>query len=128
MVDLTNSRSHARATAFHDQSSGITPDYGMAATRVNVLSHVLTLIRLRGELVYSARLQAPWGITFPKGAAHLYFVEEGELWVYAPGCEPLHVRQSEVVLLPHGTGHLICDKPGFAASADRRFDREAFRP
>jgi AraC-like DNA-binding protein len=101
----------------------------MAATRADVLSQVLTLIRLRGELVYSARLRTPWSIAFPKGAAHLYFVKEGEMWVRTPGAEPMHVRQGEVLLLPHGTGHVICDDPAsppveIGSLIDQHFDRE----
>lgn len=103
--------SHSQETEFHDQSSGKMPDYGMAATRADVLSQVLTLIRLRGELVYSARLRAPWSIAFPKGPAHFYFVETGAMWVKTLGAAPIAVRQGDMLLLPHGTGHLICDDP-----------------
>jgi AraC-like DNA-binding protein len=103
--------SHIQEPALHDRSSGKMPDYGMAATRTDVLSQVLTLIRLRGELVYSAQLRAPWGIAFPKGAAHLYFVATGTMWVRTLGAEPIAVRQGDMLLLPHGTGHLICDDP-----------------
>ena len=103
--------SHIQAPAFHDRSSGNAADYGMAATRTDVLSQVLTLIRLRGELVYSARLRAPWSVAFPKGAAHFHFVETGAMWVRTPGAEPVAIRQGDMLLLPHGTGHLICDDP-----------------
>ncbi|MDB5988977.1 MAG: AraC family transcriptional regulator [Herbaspirillum sp.] len=121
--------SHIQATAFNDQSSGKMPDYGMAATRSDVLSQVLTLIRLRGELVYSARLRAPWSITFPKGAAHFYFVESGTLWVKTLGAEPIAVNQGDMLLLPHGTGHLICDNPAtpseeIGSLIGEHFDRE----
>ena len=103
--------SHIQQTALLGRSSGKVPDYGMAATRADVLSQVLTLIRLRGELVYSARLRAPWSIAFPKGAAHFYYAETGTMWVRAEGAEPLAMGQGDMLLLPHGTGHLICDDP-----------------
>lgn len=83
----------------------------MLATRADVLSQVLTLIRLRGELVYSARLRAPWSIAFPSGAAHFHFVERGTLWVLAPGAEPVFAQQGDMLLLPRGGGHVICDDP-----------------
>jgi len=104
-------KSRTQATEYDDQSSGNGPDYGMAATRADVLSQVLTLIRLRGELVYSARLGTPWSIAFPKGAAHFHFVEQGAMWIKTPGAEPIRVQQGDMLLLPHGTGHLICDDP-----------------
>jgi AraC-like DNA-binding protein len=103
--------SHSQDPELHDRSSGNHPDYGMAATRADVLSQVLTLIRLRGELVYSAQLRAPWGIAFLKGPAHFYFVQAGTMWVQTPGAEPIAVKQGDMLLLPHGTGHLICDDP-----------------
>jgi len=103
---------HIQDTEVHDQSSGNKPDYGMAATRADVLSQVLTLIRLRGELVYSAQLRASWGIAFPKGPAHFYFVQTGVMWVKTSGAEPIPVKQGDMLLLPHGTGHLIFDDPG----------------
>jgi AraC-like DNA-binding protein len=119
--------SHIREPELHARSSGNAPDYGAAATRPDVLSQVLTLIRLRGELVYSANLRGPWGIAFPKGAAHFHFVERGALWVKA-GAEPVRVQAGDMVLLPHGTGHLICDDPAtppvdIAKLLDRYFDR-----
>ncbi|MES2206074.1 MAG: AraC family transcriptional regulator [Pseudomonadota bacterium] len=103
--------SHIQETAFHDQSSGKMPDYGMAATRADVLSQVLTLIRLRGELVYSGQLRAPWSIAFPKGAAHFYFVETGMMWVKTLNADPIAAHQGDMLLLPHGIDHLICDDP-----------------
>lgn len=87
-------------------------DLGMSATRTDVLSQVLTLIRLRGELVYSANLRAPWSLEFPRGAAHFYFMEHGEAWVKTTGAEPILVKHGDLILLPHGTGHIISDDPG----------------
>lgn len=86
-------------------------DYGMMATRTDVLSQVLTLIRLRGELVYTADLSAPWGISFPKGSAHFHFVEEGCLWITTAGAAPLKVNKGDLLLLPQGIGHAISDSP-----------------
>lgn len=83
--------------------------YGMAATRTDVLSQVLTMIRLRGELVYSANLRGPWGIVFGKGAAHFHFVETGHAWLKTAGAAPVPIHQGDMLLLPHGTGHIICD-------------------
>jgi AraC-like DNA-binding protein len=99
----------------HAPSSENEAGFGMVATRSDVLSQVLTLIRLRGELVYSADLTAPWGISFPKGSAHFHFVEQGFLWVTTPGGTPLMVKQGDLVLLPHGTGHIVSDTPSTPA-------------
>ena len=45
------------------------------AMRADVLSSLLALVRLRGDLVYRAELAAPWAIAFPPGLSHLHFVE-----------------------------------------------------
>jgi AraC-like DNA-binding protein len=102
--------------------------YGMAATRTDVLSQVLTLIRLRGELVYSANLSAPWSIVFPKGGAHFHFIEHGDAWVRTLGAPPIRVKQGDMLLLPHGTGHIIGDDPasvqvGIDTIIEKHFDR-----
>jgi len=97
--------------AFHARSSNSGNEYGMAATRVDVLSQVLTLIRLRGELVYSGALMGARGIAFAPGPSHFYYVEEGTLSVGLPGIEPVRLEAGDLVLLPHGTGHTIADGP-----------------
>src|ERR1700753_3404387 len=90
-------------------SSRTTQDFGMSAARNDVLSEVLTLIRLRGELVYTAFLGKPWGFQFQPGAAHFYFVKTGEAWVTPAGGKPTKVSQGELVLLPLGKGHTVTD-------------------
>ena len=87
----------------------MTENFGMTAARNDVLSQVLTLIRLRGELVYTAFLGEPWGLSFPAGPAHFHFVERGEAWVTPAGGAPVRIKQGDLVLLPLGDGHVITD-------------------
>ncbi|WP_232834399.1 AraC family transcriptional regulator [Rhodoferax ferrireducens] len=105
-------KSHFTYPEFHAPSSDSVASYGMTAARTDVLSEVLTLIRLRGELVYTAELGAPWGIRYAPGPAHFHFVEQGTLWVLAAGTEPMCLDAGDLVLLPHGNGHVIADDPG----------------
>ncbi len=81
----------------------------MTAARNDVLSDVLTLIRLRGELVYTAFLGEPWGLQFQPGPAHFHFIEKGEAWVMPSGEKPTRVNEGDLVLLPLGKGHVITD-------------------
>lgn len=104
-------------------------DFGMSAARNDVLSEVLTLIRLRGELVYTAILGAPWGLQFQTGPAHFHFVETGEAWITPTGEAPTLARQGDLVLLPQGKGHAITDALGSAVEriekiATDHFDRD----
>jgi AraC-like DNA-binding protein len=109
--------SHIGKAGFHAQKSGSGHSYGMTAARSDVLSEVLTLIRLRGELVYTAYLGAPWGIRFTAGPAHFHFVEEGTAWVIPAEGEAVCVNAGDLVLLPHARGHSIVDAPDTPAEA-----------
>jgi len=107
----------------------MTLDFGMSAARNDVLSEVLTLIRLRGELVYTAFLGEPWGLQFQPGPAHFHFIEKGEAWVTPAGESPTRVIEGDLVLLPLGKGHVIADALGSPVEnigivAANHFDRE----
>ncbi len=120
---------HIGQAEFHAPKSEPGRTYGMTAARSDVLSEVLTLIRLRGELVYTAHLGAPWGIRFAAGPAHFHFVEVGTAWVIPPEGDAVCVNAGDLVLLPHGRGHSIVDAPDTPAEAidalaSHRFNRD----
>lgn len=79
------------------------------ATRSDLLSHLLTFIRLRGELVYSAELKGAWRGRMAPGPSHLLFVEQGALWLTLDGEAPMRIDAGDLVLLPRGRGHSIAD-------------------
>jgi len=102
----------------------------MSAARNDVLSEVLTLIRLRGELVYTARLGEPWGLRFQPGPAHFHFVEAGGAWVTPTGHAATRIEAGDLVLLPLGKGHTIADALGSPVEnidvvASDHFDRDS---
>lgn len=107
----------------------MTQHFGMSAARNDVLSEVLTLIRLRGELVYTAFLGEPWGLRFQPGPAHFHFIETGGAWVTPAGEKPTRIGEGDLVLLPQGKGHVITDVLGspaenIASVAADHFDRD----
>lgn len=109
---------HVKKPGFHAPKAESRCGYGMSAARSDVLSEVLKLIRLRGELVYSAQLGEPWGIRFlPGPASHFHFVEEGAAWVIPPEGEPLRINTGDLVLLPHARGHSLVDSLDTPAEA-----------
>jgi AraC-like DNA-binding protein len=79
----------------------------MMASRVDLLSQVLTLIRLRGELIFSAELAAPWALRFDAGAGHFHVVSEGGMEVEASDGRTVAARTGDLVVLPQGLGHVI---------------------
>lgn len=95
---------HDPRSGLHDLESG---RLGTLALRVDFLSQVLTLIRLRGELVFSADLSAPWALRFEPGAAWFHLVEAGELALTASDGRAITATAGDLVILPQGFGHTI---------------------
>lgn len=96
---------HDRPSRLHALESD--SQFPMMASRVDLLSQVLTLIRLRGELVFSADLTAPWALRFEPGSAYFHFVSEGEMRIEASDGRRLHAVAGDLVVLPQGRGHVI---------------------
>jgi len=101
----------------------------MSAARNDVLSEVLSLIRLRGELVYTGFLSEPWGIQFQPGPAHFHFVKKGKAWVTPSNGTTTQVSEGDLVLLPLGKGHVLTDVLGspfekIEVVAAQHFDHE----
>lgn len=106
----------------HDRASGplapeSEPAFPMMATRVDLLSQVLTLIRLRGELVFSAELSAPWALNFESGSAYFHVVQEGTLRITASDGRLIEAGAGDLLVLPQGRGHVIGTPDGKPVSA-----------
>ncbi len=96
----------------HDRASGrLAPEsesnFPMMASRVDLLSQVLTLIRLRGELIFSAEAAAPWALRFDAGSAYFHVVSEGEIRVEASDGRIVEAVSGDLLVLPQGRGHRI---------------------
>ncbi len=78
----------------------------------DLLSEVLQDLRLARATYGRSELTAPWGIEIPfKEGVRFHFVAEGECWMLTNALAPIHMERGDVILLPHGTGHVIADKP-----------------
>ncbi len=114
----------------HDRSSNpLAPSSELAsmlAARVDLLSQMLTLIRLEGDLVFSAELTSPWALQFPPGSAHFYVVSEGEMMAQVGERPPVHARTGDLLMLPHGTGHILGDGAGAPAKPASELMTEQF--
>jgi AraC-like DNA-binding protein len=95
---------HDADALVHAPSSEIT---GVPPIDPDMLSHVLTQVRLRGGAVYRAKLGAPWALRFPAGAAHFYYVEQGTAWVHLAGRTALSLEQGDLLMLPHRQDHVL---------------------
>lgn len=87
---------------------------------MDVLSEVLSAVRLEGALFFNAEFSAPWcmkssgaeGIApfLPSKGAHLimfHFLTEGRAYAALPDGERVDLEAGDIVILPHGDSHLL---------------------
>jgi AraC family transcriptional regulator, alkane utilization regulator len=91
----------------------------------DTLSDVLRVLRLSGGMFFRVRLRAPYGITaldtatmlatFAPGAQHIlpfHLVTEGPIWFDVEGNDSVLLEKGDIIVLPHGASHVLCDAPG----------------
>lgn len=79
----------------------------------DLLSEVLHDLRLAHASYGRSELTAPFGIEIPfKEGVRFHFVAEGGCWILSAGQDPILLEAGDVVLLPHGTSHVMADDPG----------------
>ena len=75
---------------------------------LDVLSDVLGLLRLRGQVYCRTQLTAPWGLSFSAEQAQFHVIERGSLLLQPDGTrETIVASEGDLVLLPHGRGHRL---------------------
>lgn len=82
-------------------------------TDVDILSGVLRSIRLRGSVFFCSKLSSPWGMTLDKTEhPRFHIVLEGSCWLQTSDMpEPVMLQEGDTVLITHGNGHWVADKP-----------------
>lgn len=79
----------------------------------DLLSDLLTPLRLHGVFHSRWRARAPWGIAGEReSCALLHYVHEGRCTVELAGAEPVPLRAGDLAVFPHGTAHRLADRPG----------------
>ncbi len=76
---------------------------------MDVLSDVLSRLRLKGSIFLHAEFQAPWGMDIPKGhMAILHIITVGSCWLKKPGHDPaIRLSCGDLVLFPRGDAHRL---------------------
>jgi AraC-like DNA-binding protein len=101
------------------------------AFKRDAFSDVLELIRVRGNTVFTCAASAPFGLRFPVGKYRLHIIRNGSVAIEVEGLEEqYHAVQGDLVMLMHGHGHVVSDRPGRPASlltdlAPHHYDRES---
>jgi AraC-like DNA-binding protein len=104
----------------------------------DVLSDVLRAVRLSGATYFDFDLSSPWVLEAPAsgdiagrvipGAQRVFeyhLIARGECWAAALGQPPIHLREGDLLLLPHGDAHALSSAPGMRASVDLSFYKRA---
>ena len=84
---------------------------------MDVLSDILTTLRLRGTVYFQADFRAPWGMDIKGGAmANFHLVVHGSCWLRGPGQQGLQeLHQGDLVVVSHGDRHALLHSPDSAA-------------
>jgi AraC family transcriptional activator of mtrCDE len=79
---------------------------------VDVLSDILSALRFRGTLYFTTEFSRPWGLRVPKfqQVARFHLVTRGSCWVRVmPSEPPILLEAGDLILIPHGTEHVLAD-------------------
>src|SRR5690606_18599901 len=57
---------------------------------------------------------APWALEMPAFRERLSFhvLTEGTCWLEVPDTDPIELRSGDLVLVPHGRGHILASEVG----------------
>jgi len=79
---------------------------------VDVLTDILAVTRLAGDVFWHTHARPPWGLRFdPAPVVWFHIVASGSCQLLPGRGRPLALGPSDLVLLPHGAGHVLCDHP-----------------
>lgn len=86
---------------------------------MDVLSEVLRAVKLEGAIFFNGEFSAPWCLNsspsrmaplLMKNGGHLiifHFLIEGKAYVRVPGHSSIQMASGDIVIVPHGTDHLL---------------------
>lgn len=82
--------------------------------RMDVLSDILAVLKLRGSLYFHTEFTAPWAVRVPRDAdtVRFHLVVSGRCWVTVPGAgEAVALDTGDGVVIPHGATQVLADSP-----------------
>lgn len=77
----------------------------------DAVSDVLSLVRMRGDMVCANEFTAPFSFSFHRPVAHFHIVERGSAYLSVEGEAPISIEAGDLVLLPLGAGHVLRSDP-----------------
>lgn len=85
---------------------------------MDVLTDVLSNLRLRGQMYFRTEFVGRWGVSLPadRQTIRFHLVVQGECWVAVQGGgEPIRLREGDFALVPHGAAQTLSDAPDAGA-------------
>lgn len=82
---------------------------------MDVFTDIVDTLRVHGVVYFHTHFTPPWGVRVPayQKVARFHLVTGGHCWVTVDGLdEPVRIGEGDLILIPHGTGHLMSDLPG----------------
>lgn len=96
----------------------------------DALSQILEVLRLRSAVYFHTQFNPPWGVRVPAlgNVARFHMALRGDCWLRVDGVEsPLHMSTGDLVVIPHGTSHILSDsRDGKAIEVDDVIDRSGY--
>ena len=79
----------------------------------DILSDVLTTLELESSVYFRAELSSPFSIAVPEnpGVVRFHIASEGPCFLTLPGEVPLRFEPGDLVLIPHGSPHVLSHAP-----------------
>ncbi len=80
---------------------------------MDLLTDILTVLRLHGTVYFHADFHSPWGMDIKGGQyANFHIVTAGQCWVrWRDDQDTLVLSNGDLVVFPHGHRHIVCDGP-----------------
>ncbi|MEK9522279.1 AraC family transcriptional regulator [Streptomyces venezuelae] len=87
---------------------------------MDVVSDAISAVRIGRPSSRRVRIAGRWCTRLAAyGGAGFHVVLEGHCWLLPDGGDPVELGPGDAVLLPHGTGHVMADRPADAAELSR---------
>lgn len=77
---------------------------------MDLLSEIVSELRLESVSYARLELSAPWALRFPSGGRGIHIVTRGSCWLEVEGGQaPLPIASGDLVVMPSGRGHVLRD-------------------
>jgi AraC-like DNA-binding protein len=88
--------------------------YVYSAYMLDLLSDILTNLKMRGTLYFRTSLTSPWGIKVPsyENVARFHFAHRGNCLIEVEGSdETVALEEGDLLIVPHGAAHKLYCTP-----------------